>query len=345
MVLTKIKHKVEHKISRIKKQLFPGAIILMYHRIADADSDPWSLCVSPKNFEEQLAVLKKYGNLLSLQELNQKIREGKSIHRSIVITFDDGYADNLYNAKPLLEKYNIPATVFITTGGIDQKQEFWWDELDRILLQPGTLPNILSLKIENNACQWELKEAANYSLDEFQRDRLWNMEQEEDPTPRHNLYRSLYQKLQLLPISERNKILENIRIWANLEALGRSTHRSLSYEEITTLESGELIEIGAHTVTHPFLSTLPIATQRDEIQQSKDYLEKVLGHPVTSFSYPNGSYELETSTLVKEAGFNCACCSVADRVQSNSNSLLLPRIVVEDWNGETFTQWLSKLIG
>lgn len=339
-----ISKKLRGTLQQIKKKLFPGAIILMYHRVADADSDPWSLCVTPKHFAEQLEVLQKYGNLLSLQELNQKIRAGKNIHRSIVITFDDGYADNLYNAKPLLEKYNIPATVFITTGDIDQKHEFWWDELDRLLLQAGTLPNALSLKIEDKSFQWELKEAANYSLAEFKRDRFWRMEQKHDPTPRHSLYRALYQKLQLLPILERNELLEEIRIWANAESLGRSTHRSLSHKEITTLESGGLIEIGAHTLTHPFLSDLPTATQRDEIQQSKYYLEKILGHPVTSFSYPNGSYAVETTSLVEEAGFNCACCSVPHRVQSHSNSFLLPRVVVEDWNGKTFSQWLSKLM-
>ncbi|AKG20958.1 polysaccharide deacetylase family protein [Calothrix sp. 336/3] len=337
-----ITNKVRHTFQQLKNQIFPGALILMYHRVAEVDSDPWSLCVTPKHFAEHLEVLRQYGNPIHLQELTKNLGNRQPVHRSIVVTFDDGYADNFYNAKPLLEKYDIPATVFVTTGGIDQKQEFWWDELDRLLLQPGTLPDSLQLNINGRTYQWELGSAAHYSEADRQRDHHWRMETGENPTPRNTLYRSLYQQLQFLPMHERENLLDKIRVWANAEPVGRSTHRSLSNEEMLALESGGMIEIGAHTVTHPFLAQLPIASQRDEIQQSKDYLEKILGHPITSFSYPNGSYVTDTIPLVEEAGFNCACCSVANRVQPNSNSFLLPRVVVEDWDGETFTRWLIR---
>jgi peptidoglycan/xylan/chitin deacetylase (PgdA/CDA1 family) len=343
MILARLSNKVRRTASQLKNQIFPGALILMYHRVAEADSDPWSLCVTPKHFAEHLEVLRKYGNPLHLQQLVTKLRNRQPIHRSIVVTFDDGYADNFYNAKPLLEKYDIPATVFVTTGGIDQKQEFWWDELDRLLLQPNTLPSLLELNINGRTYQWELGEATHYSEADFLLNCHWKMEKKEYTTQRHSLYRSLYKHLQFLPIYEREKLIDKIRVWANAEQFGRSTHRSLSKNEMLALESGGLIEIGAHTVTHPFLSQLPIAAQRDEIQQSKDYLEKILGHPVTSFSYPNGSYTTETISIVQEAGFKCACCSVGDRVQSNSNSFLLPRVVVEDWDGETFALWFSRL--
>ena len=314
-MLRKFRNRAGDKISRLKNKIFPGALILMYHRVAETDSDPWSLSVTPQHFAEQLAVLREYGNPLHLQELTTKISDRQSVNRSIVVTFDDGYADNLHHAKSLLEKYDIPATVFVTTGGINQQNEFWWDELDRLLLQPGRLPELLQLKIDNKDYQWELGKATNYSVTEAQRDRHWCIAREEDPSPRHTLYRSLYQKLQFLPLSERSKLLHTIVIWANAEPVGRSSHRSLTPEELLALESGGLIEIGAHTVSHPFLAKLPIAEQREEIQQSKNYLEKVLSHPVTSFSYPNGSYAPETTSIVREAGFNCACCSVAERVQ------------------------------
>ncbi|MEM9162572.1 MAG: polysaccharide deacetylase family protein [Cyanobacteria bacterium P01_F01_bin.4] len=351
-MLGKLRHKIGHKIgrtvSRLKGQGPSDAVILMYHRIAEVDTDPWSLCVTPQHFAEHLAVLRDYGTPLRLQDLNQQLGEGQRLRRSIVLTFDDGYADNFHQAKPLLEQYDIPATVFITTGGIDQTQEFWWDELDRLLLQPGRLPDVLRLTIDGEPCEWGLGEAAHYRQADFLRHHLWRMEAEDeaaaDPTPRHGLYRSLYQKLQHLSLAERGQLLDDIRVWANAEPVGRPTHRSLSQEELVELGSGELVEIGAHTVSHPFLADLSIVSQQDEIQQSKDYLERTLGRPVTSFSYPNGSYAADTKAAVQAMGFDCACCSIADRVQPDSDRFLLPRVVVEDWDGETFTEWLSGLL-
>ncbi|WP_416672252.1 polysaccharide deacetylase family protein [Egbenema bharatensis] len=339
--MSMIVNKVHQAVSHLKNRMFPGALILMYHRIAEANSDPWSLCVTPKHFAEHLEILRDYGSLLHLKELTRKLDDRKSIHRSIVVTFDDGYADNFYYAKPLLEKYDVPATVFVTTGSIDQKHEFWWDELDRLLLQPGTLPESLQLDTGDRTYQWELGEAVNYSQADSQRDRHWRMEAGKDPTPRHALYRSLYHLFQFLPAHEQRQLLDEVRSWANIEPVSRSTHRSLSSEELVAL-GGELVEIGAHTVSHPFLAKLPIASQLNEIQQSKNHLEEILGYSVTSFSYPNGSYVSETIPIVQEAGFECACCSIADRVQPNGNHFLLPRVVVEDWDSEAFSRWLSK---
>ena len=93
---------------------------------------------------------------MRLCHLVQNLREGKSQYRPLVVTFDDGYADNLYNAKPLLERYEIPATIFLTSGCIGQNREFWWDELDRMLLQPKTLPRALHLNIDGTTHDWDL---------------------------------------------------------------------------------------------------------------------------------------------------------------------------------------------
>ncbi|AOY81435.1 MULTISPECIES: polysaccharide deacetylase family protein [Moorena] len=342
MSIGKVSRKLEQTAWRLKNKILPGVLILMYHRVAEVDSDPWSLCVTPEHFAEHLEVLRKHHYPLSLQQLTQTIRDHQTIKRSVVITFDDGYADNFYNAKPLLKRYDIPATVFVTTGGIGHRREFWWDELDRLLLQPGILPEILQLNINGSTYTWELGEAAYYSQADYHFYRHWSASGIEDPSLRHTLYRSLYELLYPLSSHKREKVLEAIRVWANAEPIGRSTHRSMSREELLDLEEGGLIEVGAHTVTHPFLSKLPVALQQDEIEQSKHYIEEILGHPVTSFSYPHGDYTADTISIIQEAGFTCACCSVVDRVQEHSNSFLLPRVEVQDWDGKTFDRWLSR---
>src|SRR4051812_47294780 len=119
-------------------------LILLYHRIAELHSDPWGLAVTPRRFTEHVEALQQHARAMRLQQLPQGLLKGDLPDRSVVVTFDDGYADNLHNAKPVLERYDVPATVFVTTGYIGQeKHEFWWDELDRLFLQPGVLPEKL----------------------------------------------------------------------------------------------------------------------------------------------------------------------------------------------------------
>ncbi|MEH1965218.1 polysaccharide deacetylase family protein [Nostoc sp.] len=331
------------RLQRVKQQLqrrlASKSLILMYHRVAEVDLDPWSLCVTPQHFAEHLEVLQKYAYPISLQQLAQAHRHGNIPHRAVAITFDDGYADNLHHAKPLLERYGIPATVFISTGYIGKQREFWWDELEWLLLQPQKLPEKFSLKIKTTTHHWELGTAADCSEDDYDRDRHpW----EAKPGSRLFFYYSLWQLLQSLPESDRLKALDEISAWAMVEPIARKTHCSLLPEELLALEQGELVEIGAHTVTHPFLSAHSLAFQRHEIQQSKADLEKILNRPVTSFAYPHGDYTTETVNLISEVGFACACSCIQDIVWRESDCFQLPRFGVENWNGEEFAKQLSR---
>ena len=331
--------RLRHSVRQFQKRLAPKGLILMYHCVAEVDLDPWSLCVTPQHFAEHLEVLQKYAHPMSLQQLAQAHQNGKIPDRAVVVTFDDGYANNLHNAKPLLERYNIPATVFVTTGHIGYAREFWWDELERVLLQPKPLPEKLSLKIDEKAYQWELGAAVDYSEEDYRRDRCakaWDSK----PGSRLFFYYSVWQQLQPLQESDRQKALDEILRWANSEPIARSTHRSLTLEELRSLGQGELVEIGAHTVTHPFLSAHSLAVQRNEIQESKAHLEQLLERSVTSFAYPFGDYTPETVPLMPEAGFTCACSTVEDTVWTQSDRFQLPRFGVENWNGEEFARRL-----
>jgi peptidoglycan/xylan/chitin deacetylase (PgdA/CDA1 family) len=327
---------------RLKDRFASRALILMYHRVTELPNDPYLLAVTPKHFAEQLEVIRRYGFPMPLRQMVEALQDGKVLKRGIAVTFDDGYADNLYSAKPLLERYDIPATVFVTTGHVGHPCEFWWDELDRVLLQPGKLPPRLELSLDGRAWQWELGEAATYTTADYQRDRNWHIEQQDDPTPRHHLHRSLYQLLHSLTETDRQQLLRELRTWAGVEPIGRPTHRTLSHHELVHLGEGGLIEVGAHTVTHPMLSALSVVDQRDEIRRSRAHLEGILNRPVTSFAYPHGSYTKETLAVVREAGFACASSSEPDAVWTNADCFQLPRIVVRDWDREAFTRWLRR---
>jgi len=329
----------------LKRRLARRALILMYHRVANLPNDPYLLAVTPKHFAEQMEVIRKYYFPMRLQGLVQALREGRVPPRAVIVTFDDGYADNLFNAKPVLEQYDVPATVFVTTGAVGHPYEFWWDELDRLLLQPGTLPPRLQLRLDGQAWQWELGEAATYTTVDYQRNRHWHIEQEDSPTPRHRLHRSLYQLMHNLEERDKQQLLQDLRTWASAQPMGRPTHRNLSLHELTHLADQWLIEIGAHTVTHPALATLPVTTQRDEILQSRTRIEEVLDRSVLSFAYPHGSYTQDTLAIVRDAGFSFACSSDTATVRRDSDPFRLPRISMRNWDGESFSRCLVGRLG
>lgn len=101
--------------------------ILFYHRVADVKVDPHLLCVSISNFERQMEYLKNHYNVIKMSTLLEKLSKKEMKSSDVVVTFDDGYADNLYNALPILEKYSIPVTIYVTVDKIDSIDPFYWD--------------------------------------------------------------------------------------------------------------------------------------------------------------------------------------------------------------------------
>ena len=156
------------------------AIILLYHRVADLLSpDPFLLGVTPQHFLEHLEILRKHGELMQLQQLTRALRNGDLPRRAVAITFDDGYANNLYHARPLLERFDAHATVFVTSGYVGEQREFWWDELERLLLQPGTLPKTLRLTVNGSPYQWQLGDSAHYDEEKYRRYCSWDIRQDD----------------------------------------------------------------------------------------------------------------------------------------------------------------------
>jgi peptidoglycan/xylan/chitin deacetylase (PgdA/CDA1 family) len=106
----------------------PTATVVLYHRVQTVTSDPLMLCVPESVFESHLVFYTKFYNVVSLEELNSKMTQGTLTGKELAITFDDGYVDNLTHALPLLEKYNLPVTIFIATSQLGSKASYTWDK-------------------------------------------------------------------------------------------------------------------------------------------------------------------------------------------------------------------------
>jgi len=293
------------------RRAFPGSLVLLYHRIARRERDPWRLCTSPQHFAEHLEVLR--GRVCRLAELPEERGSGR-----VAISFDDGYADALYAARPLLERHAAPATVFVTTGGLLDGRPFWWDEIDALLSGAHVLPERLELRIRGSLHRFELG----------------------GPDARERLSRALHRLLGALEGEERRESLEALRAWAGVEQPVAACDRALEREELGRLAAGDLVEIGAHTVSHPRLPALAAAAQEREIRGSHDFLAELLGRRPTSFAYPHGLSQALTRRIVRETGFAKACTSAPGVVRRGTDPLRLPRVEAPDCDGEVFARWL-----
>lgn len=297
-----------------------GVLILLYHRVASVDWDPWQLCVSPRHFAEQLEAVRRHATVLSLAALVAALAANRLPRRGVVLTFDDGYADNLESARPLLERYDVPATVFLATGAIGSGAEFWWDELEQLVVQPGASAG---LRLTVDGRRHVVRAAGPAS-------------------GRDAAYRTLWQVLQPLPADRRRCALDELWSQAGTRPTVRASHRTLSAAEAADLGADGLVSLGAHTVTHPNLARLPAAEQRIEIEQSKAACEALSRRPAMAFAYPHGGQSGETARLVRAAGFACACASDLDLVGGSADPFVLPRVAVGDWDGETFARRLAR---
>jgi peptidoglycan/xylan/chitin deacetylase (PgdA/CDA1 family) len=327
---------------RLKRRLSHGTLILVYHRINDAALDPWALSVRPDHFAEHLAVLQRLFHPISLKELAQSLQGGTKLKpNSVVITFDDGYADNLHNAKPILERFDCPATIFLVTGVIGSPAEFWWDELSSLLLQPHPLPEHLQLSIQGKIHTWHLGSAVEFSQVEYARCIHWRAGWPA-PSFRHDLYWQIWQLMHPLSTDAQNEVMNALRTWADSKH-SQPFHRILDQKECLDLAQAEQIEIGAHTIHHASLAPLPHAVQCSEISGSKRDLESLLNRPAQFFSYPFGKhrdYTPETIALVRESGFLAACSNESGFVNIGTDPFQLPRVYISDCSGAEFEHYL-----
>lgn len=325
-----------HFARRSKRRLLPFRGVLLYHRVASSEVDPWDMCVSPEHFAAHMDVLAERGWARPLEEVARG--EGRP---GVAITFDDGYADNLYEAAPILHEREIPATMYISTDMLGAREGYWWDELERIFLHPGVLPEALTLEEWAPGKRWELGTDASYTAEAFARHQHWRATIS-PPTRRHRVCYEVWETLLPLPPPVQRQALRALKDWAGVPPPSEGAPRTLTVEEVDKLASYPGIEFGAHTLNHPALDYLDGSQQRLEIEGSKGALEDQVGHSVTSFSYPYGRYNDLTPGLVAEAGFAMACTTEGSTFRRCS-PYHIPRLHVKNLGREAFAAWLNYL--
>lgn len=293
-----------------------NAIVLCYHRVMPdsffSKHSPLNpLVVSVSNFERHMRYLSKNYNIISFDDLYKPFTSTKT---PLVITFDDGYLDNLTNALPILEKYNIPATIYITTKFLKGDGRMWWYELwDNI----------------------EKKSKIEFSHE----GKIFNFNT-------NNYFQKLYcfKKLRKYILSlNSNKINSFIDEFSENEI--DYINICLNKTQVKYLSSHKLITIGAHTINHPNLNSLTNSQMENEISESKYFLEKLLNIKVKHFAYPFGTIrecKQREHDAAKKIGFNTAATTyLKPFFLKNENKFSIPRIIVENFSNNSLRNHIN----
>jgi len=298
-----------------------GSLILCYHRVAEGVDDPFLLCVTPANFADQLDEIARHCEPSTLAELSIPSRRPR-----VVVTFDDGYVDNLTNALPIAEPKGIPITVFVTSGALGDHRGFWWDRLGMLLRSRPSGTREICLSTSTGAVRIGLGSAR--ASDDL---------------------KSVRRHLLTLPVAEIHRILDVVSEQWGTSAAPPPDARSLTQSELVQLAASEVVTIGAHTVDHVHLRGLPANDQLQTISSSRKELERLSGQAISHFAYPYGlrdSFDDCSVDAVRSAGFETACTTVPGTVRLPSDPYRLPRRVVMDRGRHRFSadllQWRHR---
>ena len=287
-------------------------LVLLYHRVADVERDPYRIAIGPERFAEHVELLSSRYVLVPFSRAR-----GPASRPRVAITFDDGYVDNLTAALPLLR--GAPATLFVASGHVGGKP-FWWDRLERLAFDGTAGRERIEVEVAGRPLLADTRTAAAVA----------------------RAHQALYWRLRPLAPATVDRELDALaeQLGADSAPLDR---RPVTEDELRELAAG--VEIGAHTVSHPLLTTLPPEERRREVVESRDRLRELTGQPVTTFSYPHGDVDAGVEDVVRRAGFALACDTQEGAVSRFTPRHRIPRLTVLDWDGGELLRRTQRWLG
>jgi peptidoglycan/xylan/chitin deacetylase (PgdA/CDA1 family) len=292
---------------------YDRGVILTYHSISEPTEEneryrSADIAISPAVFELQMRFLLKHYSVVPLGALVDSLLTGRAFPpRGVAITFDDGYRDNFTTALPILTRLGIPATVFVTTDAIGDGWAFWVSRLRAILHDAPQS----SLTVEGIG---EIDLSA--------------------PSIRRREIKRVTRLLKSLGRMERKGALDRLLEASGLPTpLPESTTWMMTWDEVRAMANAG-IEIGAHTRSHPILTTLSDLEVIDEVTVSRDRVQTEIGGPVRHFAFPNGAagvnFDDRVSDLVRRSGYSSASTSVRGAIRAESHPFQIPRLSISE---------------
>jgi peptidoglycan/xylan/chitin deacetylase (PgdA/CDA1 family) len=280
--------------------------VLTYHRVLPEETSlPYpiqpGMVVTAKTFERHLCWLRDRYEVVSLSTLGGRLQERESNGPVCAITFDDGWRDTYSVVFSLLKRYELPATVFITSDYVGTQRWFWPERL-----------GFLTGALETSTGE-ALAELADGRIEE----------------------------LKLVSPGERDRVIGELEDECRKRGIAFPREpQMMTWDEIREMASAG-IEIGSHTCSHVILTEVDASEAEKEIVDSKRMIEEELGRHVDLFCYPNGNHTTAIREMVRGAGYRLAVSTEPGMVDGDSDPWALPRIAVHEDVSRTRSQlWL-----
>lgn len=298
---------------RIAAHFNPRLTILIYHSVLPEPDPLRPDTPDARFFAAQLHWLASVYRFLPLDEAVLRLQNGTLPRRAAVITFDDGYQDNLDVAAPLLNALGLPATFFLTSAWLKGGMMFNDSIIETVRRWPDRELDGRELGLE----RYPLRSDAE----------------------RVRAYQTIITRWKHLPFAERS---ERVAAFA-ARVHGLPERLMLNEDGVRALRRAGM-SIGGHTHSHPILAKLDRDSARQQIASNKTLLETILGEPITQFAYPNGrpqlDYLAEHTELARECGYHAAVTTAAGAAQSGDDPFQLPRFT--PWDKDAL-RFLSRL--
>ena len=304
----------------------------MYHGFTDEENHEGIENYQGKHlnvglFRSQIKYITKNYNVISLnQYIDACTTREKLPPKSIIITIDDGYKSNYALAFPIFKEFDIPATIFLTTDFIDNKNYLWVDRLEYAINK--TKKKNLKLEITNK------KES--FDLDSYNGKIVSD--------------KSIRLKLKSLDNEIIDKVIQEVEVKLDVklsETLNvPQIYEPLEWDEISEMINTSKVDIGSHTHKHLLLANYDNEVIKNELSLSKKIIERETGINTRLFCYPNGAigdFNEKTQSLIKESGYSCALTTVRGTNNAISNLYELKRFGVDNSDLKSFIMTISGI--
>jgi peptidoglycan/xylan/chitin deacetylase (PgdA/CDA1 family) len=314
-----------------------AAIVLMYHRVLSPDqrrqtgSHP-AIVVEVDTFAMHMAVLRQRFRVLSLDEFGHLVKSGLPFPPgACVITFDDGWRDNLTHAWPILKEHGLPATIFLPVNFIGQRRLFWREALTQVLVRVI------------GACRDRPDLTARFA-------------QHLGPVGLAGILtmnRTDARALVTEALSDR-KHATSLAVDALVQILeaelgccddaAETPDQFLDWDQVTTL-AAEGVTFGGHGADHVLLTGIAREEAAADINTSKQMLEAHVGPDTPAFAYPNGCWSPDVASLVRDAGFHLAFTTDVGAVRHGDDPLTIKRVNIHEDATSTAPLFLARVLG